>query len=125
MTPELVEPFLDGMTLEEALKKKKIYIVNLKKLSDVMCRFNRVVSKITGIFIIMENDLPVVALSKMFETLDIFWFETQGTANPFLTEIRHYHLYFVVPENTRTPLMEVFWNGPSLPTGNGSFLLSF
>ena len=53
MTPELVEPFLDGMTLEEALKKKKIYIVNLKKLSDVMCRFNRVVSKMTGILIIL------------------------------------------------------------------------
>ena len=53
VTPELVEPFLDGMTLEEALKKKKIYIVNLKKLSDVMCRFNRVVSKMTGILIIL------------------------------------------------------------------------
>lgn len=40
----MVEPFLDGMTLEDAMKNKKIYIVNLKKLSDVMCRFNRVVS---------------------------------------------------------------------------------
>lgn len=76
MTPELVEPFLDGMTLEEALKKKKIYIVNLKKLSDVMCRFNRVVSNMTGRFInIMENSLLVVhvAPSKMFETLCVFW----------------------------------------------------
>ena len=42
----MVEPFLDGMTLEDAMKNKKIYIVNLKKLSDVMCRFNRVVSKL-------------------------------------------------------------------------------
>lgn len=40
----MVEPFLEGMTFEDALKNKKIYIVNLKKLSDVMCRFNRVVS---------------------------------------------------------------------------------
>ena len=40
----MVEPFLEGMTFEEAMKNKKIYIVNLKKLSDVMCRFNRVVS---------------------------------------------------------------------------------
>jgi len=40
----MVEPFLEGMTLEDAMKNKKIYIVNLKKLSDVMCRFNRVVS---------------------------------------------------------------------------------
>lgn len=44
VTAEMVEPFLDGMTLEDALKNKKIYIVNLKKLTEVMCRFNRVVS---------------------------------------------------------------------------------
>lgn len=44
VTPEMVKPFLDGLTLEEAMEKKKIYIVNLKRLSDVMCRFNRVVS---------------------------------------------------------------------------------
>ena len=46
VTAEMVEPFLDGMTFEDAMKNKKIYIVNLKKLSDVMCRFNRVVSKL-------------------------------------------------------------------------------
>lgn len=50
VTPELVEPFLDGLTLEEALKKKKLYIVNLKKLSDVMCRFNRVICKPMALF---------------------------------------------------------------------------
>lgn len=44
VTAEMVEPFLEGTTLEEAMKNKKIYIVNLKKLTEIMCRFNRVVS---------------------------------------------------------------------------------
>lgn len=44
VTAEMVEPFLEGITLEEAMKNKKIYIVNLKKLTEIMCRFNRVVS---------------------------------------------------------------------------------
>ena len=44
VTPEMVEPFLEGITLDEAMKNKKIYIVNLKRLTEIMCRFNRVVS---------------------------------------------------------------------------------
>ena len=69
VTAEMVEPFLDGMTLEDAMKNKKIYIVNLKKLSDVMCRFNRVVSKfwkLTGSYCCCCCEVEGVSLIKCF-----------------------------------------------------------
>ena len=40
----MVEPFLEGMTLQDAIATKKVYIVNLDYLAEIMCRFNRLVS---------------------------------------------------------------------------------
>lgn len=40
MTGEIVEPFLDGKTLEDALKNKEIYIANLEVMDDVVCKDN-------------------------------------------------------------------------------------
>lgn len=50
---EMVEFFLDGMIFEDVIKNKKIYIVNLKRFSDVMCRFNRVVSKLWNLLVVI------------------------------------------------------------------------
>ncbi|KAL9968315.1 hypothetical protein ACROYT_G026674 [Oculina patagonica] len=50
VTAEMVEPFLDGMTLEDAMKNKKIYIVNLDKLTEVKCRYNRLLCKPMTLF---------------------------------------------------------------------------
>lgn len=38
VTPEMVEPFLEDLTLEEALEKKRIFIVDLKILEGISTR---------------------------------------------------------------------------------------
>lgn len=63
VTAEMVEPFLEGITLEEAMKNKKIYIVNLKKLTEIMCRFNRVICKPMALFFVNgRNELMPIAI---------------------------------------------------------------
>ena len=47
VTAEMVEPFLEGKTLETCLQKKKIYIVDLRYMSGVECSANRKVIKLT------------------------------------------------------------------------------
>lgn len=46
VTAEMVEPHLDGSSLEEALRNKRIYIVNLDVLSGIVCKECRIVSNI-------------------------------------------------------------------------------
>ncbi|XP_048579793.1 polyunsaturated fatty acid 5-lipoxygenase isoform X2 [Nematostella vectensis] len=55
VTSEMVEPFLDGMTLEEAINAKRIYICNLITLSDIVCRFNRLISKPMALFFVNNS----------------------------------------------------------------------
>lgn len=52
VTAEMVEPFLEGMMLEDALAKKKIYIVNINHLETIMCRFNRLICKPLALFFV-------------------------------------------------------------------------
>ncbi len=41
----MVEPFLDGMTLDEAVDSKSVYMVDLKVLDKIECPGGRVVSR--------------------------------------------------------------------------------
>ena len=43
VTAEMVEPFLDGMTLDEALEKRRIFVVDLEVLDKLECNMQRVV----------------------------------------------------------------------------------
>ena len=44
VSSEMVEPFLEGFTLEEAMEHRKIYIVDLKVLENLCCKNERKVS---------------------------------------------------------------------------------
>lgn len=48
MTAEMVEPFLEGKTLDEAMEKKKIYLLDLMYLADIECTANRKVHTSIG-----------------------------------------------------------------------------
>jgi hypothetical protein len=52
VTSEMVEPFLDGLNLDQAIQAKRVYICNMKVLSDILCKSNRIVS-VTSIIIII------------------------------------------------------------------------
>ena len=44
VTAEMVEPFLEGKTMEDAMKKKKLYLMDLTYMSDIECSAGRKVS---------------------------------------------------------------------------------
>ena len=41
VTAEMVEPFLEGKTMEDAMKKKKLYLMDLTYMSDIECSAGR------------------------------------------------------------------------------------
>ena len=41
VTPEMVEPFLEGKTFNEAMKRKKLYLMDLAYLTSMECTDNR------------------------------------------------------------------------------------
>ena len=40
----MVEPFLEGKTMEDAMNKKKLYLMDLTYMSDIECSAGRKVS---------------------------------------------------------------------------------
>lgn len=45
VTSDMVEPFLEGMTLNEALNQNKIFMVDMKILDQLQCKDNRIVRR--------------------------------------------------------------------------------
>ncbi len=54
-TSDMLEPFLDGMTLDEALAAKSIYMVDLKVLHKLKCPAGRVVRVICVIQVLGQH----------------------------------------------------------------------
>ena len=46
----MVQPFLEGQSLEDALQRNKIYIINYKDVLEIICRDNRKVNSHTVSF---------------------------------------------------------------------------
>lgn len=44
VTDEMVAPFIDGLTIQEAIEKKILYIVDLSILDGIKCKNDRTVS---------------------------------------------------------------------------------
>ncbi|CAH1793219.1 unnamed protein product [Owenia fusiformis] len=72
VTPVMVEPFLEGQTLEACLESKKIYIMDLKILEGIKCSENRTLCAPLGLFYVDNNlKLVPVAIQLFQETSDI------------------------------------------------------
>ncbi|GAB6033440.1 hypothetical protein CHUAL_013326 [Chamberlinius hualienensis] len=61
VTDEMMRPILDGMTLDEAIKKKKLFIVDMKLLHELKCKENRVMCTPIALFYLNKEQtfLPV------------------------------------------------------------------
>ncbi|XP_023237606.1 allene oxide synthase-lipoxygenase protein-like [Centruroides sculpturatus] len=59
----MVEPFLETMTLQEAIEKKRIYIIDLEILQGISCRNSRIIcSPIALFYLNKDNDLLPIAI---------------------------------------------------------------
>lgn len=61
VTDEMMSPFLDGMTLEKAIAKKKLFIVDMKQLHELKCKEKRVMCAPIALFYLNKEQqfLPV------------------------------------------------------------------
>lgn len=74
VTSDMIEPFLDGITLKEAIERKEIFIVNHKRLEGVQCKDNRTLCTPMALFHAKRNgDLLPLAIQL---------FQQPGPQNP-------------------------------------------
>lgn len=63
VTPEMMKPFLEGMTLEEALQNDKIFIIDLEILDNVQCKDSgRLVAPIALFYLNRDKVLLPIAI---------------------------------------------------------------
>ncbi|XP_022255736.1 allene oxide synthase-lipoxygenase protein-like isoform X1 [Limulus polyphemus] len=72
--PEMVKPFLEGLTLEKALLQKRLFIVDLKILKDVACKDARMLTAPIALFFLNDR--------KELMPIAIQLFQDKGPDNP-------------------------------------------
>ncbi|XP_076352240.1 allene oxide synthase-lipoxygenase protein-like isoform X2 [Tachypleus tridentatus] len=72
--PEMVEPFLEGLTLEKALSQKRLFIVDLEILKDISCRDARLLTAPLALFFLNDR--------KELMPIAIQLFQDKGPDNP-------------------------------------------
>ncbi|CAB3373467.1 Hypothetical predicted protein [Cloeon dipterum] len=62
VTAEMVEPFLEGISLEAALSTNKIFIIDLEFLDGASCKLEKMVSPIALFYLNKSDDLLPIAI---------------------------------------------------------------
>lgn len=66
----MVEPFLENMTLDEAIENKKIYIIDLEILEGIKCRDNRELCTPIALFYLNKNNELLPIAIQLFQDPD-------------------------------------------------------
>ncbi|GIY46113.1 allene oxide synthase-lipoxygenase protein [Caerostris darwini] len=74
VTAEMVEPFLENQTLQEALNNKRIFIVDLEVLQDICCKDDRLLCAPLALFFLNKH--------KELMPIAIQLFQEKGPDNP-------------------------------------------
>lgn len=74
VTNEMVQPFLEGMTLKEALEKNRIFICDLELLENIKCKDDRTLCSPIALFYLTKDE--------QFMPIAIQLFQQKGQENP-------------------------------------------